>query len=133
MAPTLTRFAREGWTAKDVDRAAAAAMVAKGWRVVHRDLAQPAAYLATLLRDVDPADRPGAADEALAAAERAEREHRLRIARPGAERCPHGQPGGALPSPSGWRACPSCRASAAAVVAWPTVRAPGSPAHPHDA
>jgi hypothetical protein len=134
MVPTLTRFAREGWTPRDVERAAAETMTARGWRVVPADLRQPAAYLAGLLRDVDEHDRPGAADEARAAAERAERAHRLQIARPNAERCPHGQPGGAIPSPSGWRACPLCRAAAVtSAAAWPTVRVPGAPAVADDA
>jgi hypothetical protein len=122
LAPTLHRFARAGWTAQDVERAVVEALTARGWRLP-RELAQPAAYLATLLREVDPADRPGALDEQRAAAERAQRAYERRLIH--GTPCPHGQPAGAEPSPlRGHLACPACRA--AAVVEWPTVRAPGS-------
>lgn len=128
MVPLLTPFAREGWTPRDVERAAVDVLTAWRWHVP-RELMQPAAYLAKLLRDVDPADRPGAADEARAAAERAQRayERQLFIGTP----CPHGRPAGNVPSPMrGHLACPECRASA---TAWPTVRVPGAPAEPDDA
>ena len=126
LTPTLHRFAQAGWTAKDVERAAGESMTARGWRVVPAELAQPAAYLATLLREVDPADRPGALDEQRAADERAQAAYERRLIH-GAP-CPHGQPAGDEPSPlRGHRACPACRAAAAAAaVEWPAVRQPGS-------
>ena len=86
------------------------------------ELKQPAAYLAWLLRDVDPADRPGALDEHRAAVERAQRAYERQLVH-GAP-CEHGQPAGDVPSPlRGHLACPSCRAAA---VEWPTVRQPGT-------
>ncbi len=42
----------------------------RGWRLPRR-LGQPAAYLAMLLRAVDPEDRPGALDEYVTAVEAA--------------------------------------------------------------
>lgn len=111
MVPPLTRFAREGWSPRDVELGLRDALSTRGW-TVPRELKQPAGYLAGLLRELDPADRPTAVEEAMAAAAAAERAHRLRIARPGVECCPHGQPGGHLPSPSGFLTCPSCRAAA---------------------
>ena len=116
MAPTLSKFAREGWGHGDLARALADVLAARGHRVP-RDLRHPEAYLAGLLRDVDPADRPGALDDQLAAAERAQRayERQLRIGTP----CRHGQPAGDVPSPMrGHLACPACRAAAAAAVDW---------------
>lgn len=119
LAPTLTRLARAGWTAKDVDRAIADVLAARGYPGrVPRELRQPAAYLAWLLRQVDPADRPGAVDDQLRAAERAQAayERQLFIGTP----CPHGRPAGDVPSPRhGHLACPACRAAAAAAVDWP--------------
>jgi hypothetical protein len=123
LAPMLTKRARAGWTARDVERTAADVLTARGHRVP-RDLRQPAAYLAGLLRDVDPADRPGALDDQLRAWERAQREHerQLRVGTP----CPHGQPAGDVPSPRGHLACPSCRA-AAATDDWPALPARPNP------
>jgi hypothetical protein len=121
LAPTLHRFAQAGWGPRDVERAVVSALAERGWRLP-RELAQPAAYLATLLRDVDPGDRPGARDEQLAAAEAAQRAYERRLIH-GAP-CPHGQPAGDVPSPlRGHLACPACRTAAA--VEWPTVRQPG--------
>ncbi len=117
LAPTLHRFAQAGWTPRDVDRAVIDALATRGWRLP-RELHQPAAYLATLLREVDPADRPGAIDEWIAAQERAQRayEAQLAIGPP----CPHGRPAGDVPSPvHGYLACPDCRTAAvAAADAW---------------
>ncbi|MCA1696508.1 MAG: hypothetical protein LC749_18290, partial [Actinobacteria bacterium] len=48
ITPTLTRFAAAGWTPRDVDRALADALAARGWRLPRR-IAHPAAYLAALL------------------------------------------------------------------------------------
>lgn len=107
LSPPLHRFAKAGWTPRDVERAVDDALATRGWRLPPQ-IRQPAAYLAGLLRALDPEDRPGALDEAMAAADRAERayEHQLVIGTP----CPHGQPAGDVPSPlRGHLACPLCR------------------------
>lgn len=107
LTPTLHRFAQAGWTPRDVERAVADALAARGWRLP-RDLVQPAAYLAALLRPLDPEDRPGALDAHMAAVDEAQRryEQQLVIGTP----CEHGQPAGHVPSPfRGHRACPLCR------------------------
>lgn len=112
MAPTLAKFARAGWTARDVERAIAEALAARGKRVP-AVLDQAAAYLAWLLREVDPADRPGALEEWRLDVERRQRAYQRQLVhgRP----CPHGQPAGDVPSPMrGSLACPTCRASASA-------------------
>lgn len=110
MVPTLTRFARAGWTAKDVDRATGEQLTARGHRIPSR-LDHPAAYLAFLLRDVDPADRPGALDELRADVERRQAAYE-RLLIHGAP-CPHGRPAGDVPSPLRLLlACPACRAAA---------------------
>lgn len=127
LAPLLTPHARAGWTPRDVERAAAGSLAARGWRL-HPNLAQPAAYLATLLREVDPLDRPGALDEQQAREEAAQRayERQLVFGSP----CAHGQPAGDVPSPRHGRlACPACRANVTpdvTPVAWPDVRLPGT-------
>lgn len=111
-APTLARFARAGWTAEDVRLAVRDSLAARGWRVPAA-LLQPAAYLAKLLRDLDPDDRPTRLEAELAAAEAAERHFHdhLRVYGP---RCPHGEPAGDVPSPlRGLILCPSCRRAAA--------------------
>jgi hypothetical protein len=111
LAPTLHRFATAGWTPRDIDRAVADALATRGWRLP-RKISQPAAYLATLLRALDPEDRPGALDEHIAALEAAQRryERQLVFGPP----CPHGHPAGDLPSPRrGQLACPACRAQKA--------------------
>lgn len=112
ISPTLARFARAGWTARDVDRAIADSLATRAWRLPTA-LSQPAAYLATLLREVDPADRPGAAEAWQLEVDRRQRayERQLVHGRP----CPHGQPAGDVASPlRGSLACPSCRASTSA-------------------
>jgi hypothetical protein len=82
---------------------------------VPRELRQPAAYLAALLRPLDTEDRPSALDEHLAAWEAAQAAY-ARALRYGPHQgplCPHGQPAGAVPSPvHGRLACPACRADA---------------------
>src|SRR3954468_11609554 len=111
LTPPLHRFAQAGWTPRDIERALDDALATRGWHLP-RILSQPAAYLATLLRPLDPADRPGALDEWMAERERAQRgyEHQLIFGPP----CPHGQPAGHLPSPlRGQLACPACRTSQA--------------------
>lgn len=111
--PALAKFARAGWTDEDVRLGVRDVLAVRG-HVVPAVLQHPAAYLAGLLRDLDPADRPSVLEDAFRAAERAEDAHRLRIATT-TELCPHGQPGGHLPSPlRGWRACPACRREAGA-------------------
>jgi hypothetical protein len=109
MTPTLHRFAQAGWTPRDVERAVDDRRAARGWRVIPRDLRQPAAYLAGLLRDVDPADRPGALDAYMLEVERRQRAYERQLVH-GAP-CEHGRPAGNVPSPlRGYLACPSCRA-----------------------
>lgn len=111
LVPTLSRFARAGWSGRDVELAVRDVLAARGWRLPVT-LQHPAAYLATLLREVDPADRPTVLDDALREAEAAEDRHRFRLAT-ATELCPHGMPGGHWPSPMrGHRACPSCRRDA---------------------
>lgn len=116
LIPLLTPLALAGWTARDVERAADDTRAVLSWKVP-TTLDQPAAYLARLLRNVDPADRPGALDEFVAATEAAQRGHelQLRIGSP----CAHGQPAGDVPHPlHGHLACPLCRASAVE-ISWP--------------
>lgn len=108
---SLHRFALAGWTPRDVQLACDQLLTARGWSLPDR-IDQPAAYLAALLRDADPAARPS---DALAAAwiqerqRRAEAWARLRGERP---ECPHGDPGGHQPHPvTGRLTCPLCRRS----------------------
>ena len=104
----LHRFARHGWTPRDVHRALDEVLRARGWTVPDR-IEHPAAYLACLLRDVDPADRPGALEEAMLAEERTRREWIYATTIAGRE-CAHGWLGGNLPHPvDGHLACPLCR------------------------
>lgn len=115
LAPALTKFARAGWTAYDVERGVADALALLGWSVPW-DLEQPAAYLARLLRALDPAERPTAYDalydEHLAAVETAEATY-ARLRAPGGPPCAHGVPAGDVPSPArAILACPHCRAAA---------------------
>jgi hypothetical protein len=107
LAPTLHRFAQAGWTPRDVDRTVSDCLTARGWRLP-RELNQPAAYLATLLRAVDPADRPGALDEWIAAQECAQRAYKRQLLH--GTPCAHGVPAGDVLSPMyGHVACPLCR------------------------
>ncbi len=109
LSPPLHRFAQAGWTPRDIERGVDDALATRGWRLP-RQISQPAAYLATLLRALDPAERPGAFDEFMAAREAAQRayERQLVYASP----CRHGQPGGDIASPlHGLMACPLCRAA----------------------
>jgi hypothetical protein len=116
LTPALTRFARADWTAYDVERGLADQRAARGARGVPRDLQVPAAYFAKLLRQLDPADRPTADDDAYEAHLRAQEAAEAtydRLRRSGAP-CPHGVSAGDVPSPSrGIRACPHCRAARA--------------------
>lgn len=63
MVPTLTRFALEGWSGLDVELTVRNELAARGMVAPRRFRTTPAAYLAWVLRDVDPADRPTAAEE----------------------------------------------------------------------
>lgn len=106
LTPLLTPFAQADWGWRDVELAASDAIAARGWRGVPANLEHPWAYLAKLLRGVDPADRPSVLDDAHAAAERA---HQRLVTR-GAP-CEHGVPGGDVVSPlTAQRGCPLCRA-----------------------
>jgi hypothetical protein len=116
LAPTLAKFARSGWSARDVELAARDVLNARGWRVPPPgELQHPAAYLAGLLRDVDPTDRPSVLEDAYEAAMRAEaaaqraarRAHVLAVA----GRCAHGVPAAGAGQPSrGVVPCPAgCR------------------------
>jgi len=108
----LARFARAGWTPRDVHLALDEVLRARRWSVPDR-LQQPAAYLAGLLRDVDPADRPGALEDAMHAEESIRREWVWQTTL-GGTICSHGHPGGAIPHPvDGHLACPACRAERA--------------------
>jgi hypothetical protein len=117
ITPTLSRFARAGWTVRDVELAVRDVLTRRSWHVP-RTLTQPAAYLAGLLRELDPADRPTAAEEHARQLERAEDAYRLQLAT-GAP-CPHGRPAGDVPSPTRrLLACPECRTAAAArTIPW---------------
>lgn len=123
ITPTLTRFAVAGWTHVDVVAAVEDARAARGWGRVPK-LDRPWAYLATLLREVDPEDRPGDWEahmdeiDRLERAKRAEardyerREREYEHLRIWGPPCPHGQPAGDVPSPEfGVLACPMCRAA----------------------
>ena len=103
LVPLLAKFARADWTARDVELAIADRLAVLGMRVPAK-LDRPWAYLAWVLRDVDPAERPSLFEDAHAAAERAHR--RLQHA----AACEHGVPGGDVVSPlTGQRGCPLCR------------------------
>ena len=118
---SLHRFAREGWTPRDVLRACDEVLKARGWTVPDK-IDHPPAYLAALLRDVDPADRPGALEEAMRAEELLRREW-LWQTRFGQRECTHGALAGDLPHPiDGHLACPLCRRA--------SERAPSTPDRP---
>jgi hypothetical protein len=108
---SLQRFAVAGWTPRDIQTAADETLRARHWRVPDQ-LEQPAAYLAALLRDVDPADRPGALEDAMHAEEKLRRQWIWQTTL-GPTQCPHGRPGGNIPHPiDGHHACPDCRIGA---------------------
>lgn len=118
--PALDRFARAGWTAADVQRELDAMLAVRGWEVPSGRVTMtkagrehcyplrcPWGYLAMLLRTLDPTD--------LATQREYERQMRqaevayAQLRRAGPE-CPHGEPGGGVPSPvEGIRPCPLCR------------------------
>lgn len=106
---SLHRFAAQGWTPLDVQRALDEVLRARSWTVPDH-VAQPAGYLAALLRDVDAGDRPGALIEAQLAEQRTARDWAWRIATGRAPECPHGEPAGDQPHPiTGVRSCALCR------------------------
>lgn len=105
----LHRFAAQGWTPRDVRLAIADVMRTRGWHRMPDRIERPAAYLAALLRDVDPADRPTALELAMLAEERRRREWiwATSTGRP----CDHGVTGGDIPHPVDQHfACLACRA-----------------------
>ncbi len=111
--PALSKHARAGWTPRDVELGLRDVLASRGWRVP-RTLKTPAAYLAMLLRELDPADRPSVAEEwarqaaAAAAAEKRATQRRWHAAL--RTTCAHGVPAGDVPHPlSGAIACPECR------------------------
>jgi hypothetical protein len=112
-APALGKFARAGWTAEDVQLGIRDVLAVRG-HVVPAELRHPAAYLAGLLRDLDPADRPTVLEDAFRAAEAAERHFHDHLRVFGAP-CPHGEPAGDVPTPlRGLILCPACRRGAGA-------------------
>jgi hypothetical protein len=106
MVPVLRKFALAGWSGVDVGMALQDARQARGWHRVP-ELERPWAYLATLLREVDPAARPTVEEAAMEQFERESRQYeQLRVYGPP---CPHGMPAGDVTSPRGTVACPFCR------------------------
>ncbi len=104
----LHRFAVAGWTVRDIQTAADEVLRARNW-TIPRQIDHPAAYLAALLRHVDPADRPGAAEDAMNAQHKLMREWTWQTTL-GPSSCPHEHPGGNIPHPiHGHVACPECR------------------------
>ncbi len=104
----LHRFAVAGWTVRDIQTAADETLRARNW-TIPRQIEHPAAYLATLLRDLDPADRPGATEDAMNAQHKLIRQWTWQTTL-GPTQCPHGQPGGNIPHPIHHHvACPRCR------------------------
>lgn len=78
---------------------------ARGWSIPDR-VDNPPAYLAMLLRQLEPTDR----DSRIANDAHAEARAAWQRALVSGAECPHGQPGGALPHPvDGYKACPFCR------------------------
>jgi hypothetical protein len=115
LAPALTKFARASWSPVDVERGVAELLAIRGRRSVPADLVVPAAYFAALLRNLDPAERPTADDDAyeaeLRARELAEATY-ARLRAPGGPPCSHGMPAGDVPSPVRQiLACPHCRSA----------------------
>ncbi len=104
----LHRFALAGWTVRDIQTAADEVLRARNW-TIPQQIDHPAAYLATLLRDVDPADRPGATEDAMRTQDKLIRQWTWQTTL-GPTQCPHGHPGGNIPHPlHGHLACPECR------------------------
>ena len=107
MTPALHKLAVAGWTDDDVELGIRNVLAARGHRLL-TELSHPAAYLASLVRDLDPEDRPTVAEAAMEEMERRERHYEhLRVYGPP---CPHGMPAGHVVSPrAGVVACPFCR------------------------
>ncbi len=106
----LHRFALAGWTVRDIQTAADETLRARNW-TIPQQIDHPAAYLATLLRDIDPADRPGAVEDAMRAQDKLIRQWTWQTTL-GPTTCPHEHPGGNIPHPLHHHvACPQCRRS----------------------
>lgn len=107
LTPALSPFAQADWTDDDVALGIRDALAARGWGVPLQ-LSHPWAYLAKLLRGLDPADRPSVREALVDEMERRERHYeQLRVYGPP---CPHGMPAGHVVSPrAGIVACPFCR------------------------
>jgi hypothetical protein len=105
---SLHRFAAQRWTPRDVELAVIDVLAQRQWRVPDQ-LRRPEAYLAVLLRDVDPAERPTVIEAAMLAQERERRAWIDRTAY-GQPECAHGLAGGDIPHPvDGHFACLECR------------------------
>jgi hypothetical protein len=124
--PPLHRYAVAGWAARDVHTHLDRLVAARGWSVPGRPAAterdytgrvrtspatrlrSPWGYLAFLLRHLDPGDLP--LEHAHKEYERAIQDYQRHLLH-GAP-CPHGQPGGDIPSPTkAVVACVECRHS----------------------
>lgn len=106
---SLHRFAQQGWNPRDVHQVLDEVLRARGWSVPD-EVRQPAAYLATLLRDVDDRDVPHLAEQAALEAELDRRRRRYAIDFGHLAECPHGIPGG-NELVAGRAECPLCRRS----------------------
>ena len=119
--PPLPRFAAADWTASDVQNALDSLLAPRGWRVPDArtphgpdgaarsyPMRSPWAYLAMLLRGLEPTDLISRRDH-----ERELADYQA-LLRTGPE-CPHGQRGGDIPSPAkSILACPLCRRACSA-------------------
>lgn len=122
--PSLHRFAVAGWSAAELQAHLDRLLERCGWSVPggpaetvldrygkthHRPasaMRSPWGYLAFLLRHLDPSDL--AVEQRYAAEQAARKQYQLLLIF-GAP-CPHGQPAGDVPSPTGGiLACPLCR------------------------
>ena len=101
LAGTLTRFHRAHWTAVDLASEVAELYRRRGYKLPFRRPRRPYAWLAAVLRDIDPHDNPAVWRDAY----RAHLEMRRR-----APDCPHGLAGGDLDRPGGTGPeCALCR------------------------
>jgi len=107
---SLHRFAAHGWTERDVIEAIDEVLRVRGF-TLPATISNPPAYLAWLLRELDPGQVP----HVLAEMERdAELARRARLdARRNAPACVHGTPGGDQVGAAGVALCPWCRRSSA--------------------
>ncbi len=133
--PALDRFAKAGWGAADILRELDRTLAHRDWEVPsgrvstthsgrkHRyPLRCPWAYLAMLLRTLEPTDLAAERNHALRTRMAQLRYQQLR--RTGPE-CVHGEPAGDVPSPvKGVLACPLCRRDRGALPATTNIRGP---------